>query len=167
MSSWIESRVLSTALLPHTNLQPYVSCKSGAPRPAVPRLWSCYWLISVMSAPGSRKEEVTSNLPLCSPRLQIHLLGCPLKPLERLPHHMGEADESEETWPPLWGCSLTARFIFNCQKSQLILSSPLCVIRSVVVILQPGPSLRRFAHYPFLKTIPYVNIFPLSKKNHI
>lgn len=48
-----------------------------------------------MSAPGSRKEEVTSNLPLCSPRLQIRLLGCQLKPLERLPHHMGDSGESE------------------------------------------------------------------------
>lgn len=120
-----------------------------------------------MSASGSRKEEVTSNLPLCSSMLQIHLLGCQLKPLERLPRHMGEAGESEETRPPLWGCSLTALFIFNCQKSLLILSSPLCVIRSVVVILQPGPSLRRFAHYPFLKTIPYVNIFLFKKISNL
>lgn len=163
LSCWLELKCVSAALLSFTNLQPYVSCKYGAPSSGVPRLWSCYWLISVMSAPGSRKEEVTSNLPLCSPRLQILLLGCQLKPLEQLLHHMGEAGESEETWPPLRGCSLTALFIFNCQKSPLILSSPLCVIRSVVVVLQPEPSLRLCAHYPCLKTIPYVNIFLFKK----
>lgn len=65
------------------------------PRPSIPRLWSRYWLISVMSALGCRKKEVTSNLLLCSPLLQMHLLGCQLKPLERLPRRMGAAGESE------------------------------------------------------------------------
>lgn len=79
-------------------------------------LWSCHLLISIMSALCSTKEEVTSNLPLYPPQLQLHLLGCQLKPLEQLQPHMGEASESEETWLPLGGCSLTALFIFNCQK---------------------------------------------------
>lgn len=130
----------------YADLQLDISGKYSAPWPAIARLWSCYWLISVLSAPGCTQEEVTSNLPLCFPRLQIHLLGCQLKPLERLLHHMGEASKSEETWLPLWGCSLTALFIFNCQSSPLIHSSPFCVIWSVVIILQPEPSLRCSAH---------------------
>lgn len=133
---------LSTTLLPHTNPQPHVSWKHRAPHPAVPRLWSCYWLISVMSAPGSRKEEVTSNLPLCSPLAPNSLTRVSAKTIRAAPtpHGRGQA-RARKHGLPLWGCSLTALFIFNCQKSPLILSSPLCVIRSVVVVLQPRPSL--------------------------
>lgn len=132
---------------PYTNLQPHICQNTAVLCPDVPWLWSCYWLISVMSAPGCRKEEVTSNLPFfSSPQPQILLLRFQLKPLEQLLHHMGEASKSEETWPLLWECSLTTLFIFNCQKSLLIHSSPFCVIRSVVIILQPEPSLRCF--YP-------------------
>jgi len=96
---YLEIFLLTASLLP-SGLQLHISCKRAAPLPAISRLWARYWLISVMSALGCRKEEVTSNLPLCFPQLQIHLLGCQLKPLEQLLHHMGEASESEETGLP-------------------------------------------------------------------
>lgn len=49
--------------IPYTNLQPHICQNTAVLCPDVPWLWSCYWFISVMSAPGCRKEEVTSNVP--------------------------------------------------------------------------------------------------------
>lgn len=127
----------------HTHAQTHTSA-ALLPWPVVPLI---DWYQSCQPrAPGNRKW--LSNLPslFCGAPKNSLARTCRLKPLERLPaapHGSGPGRSGPdqagrgETWPPLWGCSLTALFIFNCQKSLLILSSPLAVIRSVGVHAWP------------------------------
>lgn len=117
-------------------------------QPSFQGLWS--HSLTDISHVSLRLQETGSDwviCPLCSEALKkkkkkLPAWTCRLKPLELLPpapHGSTPArsrpDQAErgETLAPLWGCSLTALFIFNCQRSLLILSSPLTVIRSVGV----------------------------------
>lgn len=86
--------------------------------------------------------------PSCS---KFTNLGCRPKALERPPPSRGRG---EETGPPRRGCSLTGRFISNCQNRLLILSSPFHLIRPVMAVLQPGPlklsHMSTSSFFPFL-----------------